>query len=63
MLEIFEDFLYTKTKYHTEGDPEGRPIGQVHPLLRVKVDPRVGPAPAHGVSPHGPSTPINCFQP
>ena len=30
-LEIFVDFLFAKTKYQTEGEPEGRPTGQVRP--------------------------------
>ena len=30
-LEIFVDFLCAKTKYQTEGEPEGRPTGQVRP--------------------------------
>ena len=30
-MEIFDDFLYAKTKYQTEGEPEGIPTGQVRP--------------------------------
>ena len=60
-LEIFEDFLYAKTKSHSEGEPEERPRGQVRPLPWVRVDPWVGPAPARGTSPRGPPTPINCL--
>ena len=38
-LEIFVEFLYTKMKFKSEGEPEGRPRGQRSPLPRVKVDP------------------------
>ena len=30
-LEILEEFLFATTKYQSEGEPEGRPRGQVRP--------------------------------
>ena len=49
--KIYGDFLFSTTKYLSEGELEGKPKVQVRPLPRVKVDPRVGPAPAPGTSP------------
>ena len=44
-LEIFEDFLYTKTKSQSEGEPEGRPRGQVRPPAAGKRGPVGGARP------------------
>ena len=45
MLEILEDFLYAKTKYHTKGEPEGRPTGQVRPPAAGQGGPAGGARP------------------
>ena len=44
-MEIFEDFLFATTKYQTEGEPEGRPTGQVQPPAAGQGGPAGGARP------------------
>ena len=44
-LEIFVEFLYAKTKYQSEGEPEGRPRGQVSPPATGQGGPAGGARP------------------
>ena len=60
-LEIFVDFLFAKTKYQTEGEPERRPTGQRSPLAAAQGGPTGGARLAPGTSPRRPSTPINFY--
>ena len=44
-LEIFEDFLYAKAKFQSEGEPEGRPRGQTRPPIAGQGGPAGGARP------------------
>ena len=44
-LEFFVEFLYAKTKYLTEEEPQGRPRGQRHPSAAAWGQPVGGARP------------------